>query len=582
MPKFRFVIFLAVLTVIFLLPCTAFAQTDLPIYLDGELQEYSAVSRDGDILLPLKSVALAAGRDVEYLPTTQEILISAKHSVFTLKPGSTKVLQDGEEITPLDAAPYIHAGNTYLSVDETAELLGLDIVQGQEKVEIYTDFLYEVSRTGEPIMGHDSLYRISRNGDRLEVARVWAMNDYFIHDGYCYILGMRMMGNGEVSKFSIYEAYDYGKEIILTDPTYSYSLPAEGWTITDEGLKMIGHTNGIGEYYQPYMTIKETREASLESCGYYLLDLYGKGHQFIEHLEWPYELPPLMEIPQAQGPEIYLNGEKQDCVALVENERTLLPLRAICNMLDANIFYYTERREIQFEAQNSMFTMHLDSTQVLRDGVEIEPLAVPPYAWQGHVYLPIRYMAELLGADIVWNQELKRVEIYTEFTYEKIREGGYGVNSNETIWQVSPSGNRKAIFTDWDIADFVIKDGYCYALIMTRSLHGQIIKVSLYNIDQYDEAQRLILGNSDFSYGFSLYDTNDFYDISGGDGGVSIADMQKMEISEDGIIIRGYLADGDLGSIRKNDAVTQSYGVYLVDLNGNGHQLIEKLEPLKS
>lgn len=252
----------------------------------------------------------------------------------------------------------------------------------------------------------------------------------------------------------------------------------------------------------------------------------------------------------------------------MENERALLPLRAICNMLGASVHYIQERREVQFAAGQSKFTMQLNSTEVFRDGEKAEALSVPPYAWQGHVYLPLRYMADLFGAEIVRNQELGRVEIYTEFEYEKIGtyEGG-GTMGHATIWQVSPSGNRKEIFSSWQIAEHVIYDGYCYAFTVLRLYHGQIYKISL-----LEPGQQIMLGSSDFSYGFRLYDNGEVAYSTG-------SDMQPLDITAEGIRITGFLADGELGLIMKNDAVDQSYGVYLVDLQGNGHQLIEKLEP---
>ena len=91
-----------------------------------------------------------------------------------------------------------------------------------------------------------------------------------------------------------------------------------------------------------------------------------------------------------------------------------------------------------------------------------------------------------------------------------------------------------------------------------------------------------MLGDSSFSYGFKLYDAgNTAYSLSSGNG-VSVLDMQQLEITAEGIIITGFLANGELGLILKNDTVTQSYGVYLVNFDGNGHQLLEKLEPIST
>ncbi|WP_113674086.1 stalk domain-containing protein [Vallitalea guaymasensis] len=53
------------------------------------------------------------------------------------------------------------------------------------------------------------------------------------------------------------------------------------------------------------------------------------------------------------------------------------------------------------------------SYPITLNGETYESDKLPPLVWEGNTYVPLKAMGDLLGAEVDWNKELKRVEITT-------------------------------------------------------------------------------------------------------------------------------------------------------------------------
>lgn len=111
------------------------------------------------------------------------------------------------------------------------------------------------------------------------------------------------------------------------------------------------------------------------------------------------------------GIGVYLDGERQATEARADNGRTLLPIRAICNMLDLKIDYEAPTKKVLVYVDNDIYTFTLNSKQVLCNGKAVKALDTVPYLYQERTYLPVRYVAELTSTDISWNRQKRAVEI---------------------------------------------------------------------------------------------------------------------------------------------------------------------------
>lgn len=100
---------------------------------------------------------------------------------------------------------------------------------------------------------------------------------------------------------------------------------------------------------------------------------------------------------------IYLNDEKQEMSGYLVDERTILPLRNICDLFRIPVEYDSKTKKINILKKNDdVYTFQLQSQEVFCNGKLIEKLDVPPEIRNGKTYLPLRYIAELLNIEVMW------------------------------------------------------------------------------------------------------------------------------------------------------------------------------------
>ena len=109
----------------------------------------------------------------------------------------------------------------------------------------------------------------------------------------------------------------------------------------------------------------------------------------------------------------------------VKNQRTMVPIRAVAEAIGADVAWVQEGQKIVMTRAGSTVTMTLDSTTADIDGKKVE-MDVAPYAHDGRTLVPARYVAEFFGQKVEWNGEEKQVLI----TEDKSVVG----NSNLEAW----------------------------------------------------------------------------------------------------------------------------------------------------
>ncbi len=109
---------------------------------------------------------------------------------------------------------------------------------------------------------------------------------------------------------------------------------------------------------------------------------------------------------------VYIDGSSlgMEVPPQVRDGRTMVPIRAVAEALGADVSWDQQTRQITLTRAGSIMTMTLDSTLATVDGVPAE-MDVAPYASDGRTLIPARYMAEFFGQKVAWNGEERRVEI---------------------------------------------------------------------------------------------------------------------------------------------------------------------------
>ncbi len=101
---------------------------------------------------------------------------------------------------------------------------------------------------------------------------------------------------------------------------------------------------------------------------------------------------------------------------IIKNNRTLLPIRVIIESLGGTIKWNGKTREVTIVLNGHSIVLKIGNSTALVDGIKtkIDPndSKVVPIIINGRTYLPLRFIAEHLGATVDWDGATKTVTLY--------------------------------------------------------------------------------------------------------------------------------------------------------------------------
>ncbi len=112
---------------------------------------------------------------------------------------------------------------------------------------------------------------------------------------------------------------------------------------------------------------------------------------------------------------VYVNGTELtlDVPPMLENDRTLVPMRAIFEALGAEVSWYPEDRTIvAVRGGTTVFMQVNDWYMSVND--EWIALDAPPRIVNDRTLIPLRAVAEALGAQVGWDEEMQVVTVELE------------------------------------------------------------------------------------------------------------------------------------------------------------------------
>ena len=130
---------------------------------------------------------------------------------------------------------------------------------------------------------------------------------------------------------------------------------------------------------------------------------------------------PLIITLQIDNPEITINGitktiDEQGSKPIIENDRTLIPIRVLIESLDGNITWNEETREVTINLNYHTIVLTIDSNTAVVNGIkmQIDPdnSKVTPIIINGRTYLPLRFIVEHLDGVVDWDNDTRTVTIY--------------------------------------------------------------------------------------------------------------------------------------------------------------------------
>jgi hypothetical protein len=104
-----------------------------------------------------------------------------------------------------------------------------------------------------------------------------------------------------------------------------------------------------------------------------------------------------------------------DALPQVVDQRTMVPIRAIAEALGADVTWNEAARRVKLTRGETTITLTLGETIARVNGAIFE-MDVAPYAANGRTYIPLRYAAQFFGQTVTWNQEAQRVDITEDKT----------------------------------------------------------------------------------------------------------------------------------------------------------------------
>lgn len=94
----------------------------------------------------------------------------------------------------------------------------------------------------------------------------------------------------------------------------------------------------------------------------------------------------------------------------VRDGRTMVPIRAVAEALGADVTWRGETGRIEMVRAGRSVVMELGSTGAMVDGSRVE-MDVAPYAVEGRTLIPARYVAEFFGQKVEWDGTKRQVLI---------------------------------------------------------------------------------------------------------------------------------------------------------------------------
>lgn len=116
------------------------------------------------------------------------------------------------------------------------------------------------------------------------------------------------------------------------------------------------------------------------------------------------------------SPTVILNGQKLffDVPPLIENGRTLVPLRAIFEAMGAKVYWDSAARKVTATKGTTTVIMPLYSTRPTINGV-VYTLDVPTKIVNNRSLAPLRFVCEAFGGKVTWNGNTRTIKIDGDF-----------------------------------------------------------------------------------------------------------------------------------------------------------------------
>lgn len=121
-------------------------------------------------------------------------------------------------------------------------------------------------------------------------------------------------------------------------------------------------------------------------------------------------------VLQIDNPYMFVNGvsilvdEDGKVAPVIYNNRTLIPARAVIESLGGTVTWNEHTKDIYLTLNENEVKLTLGSTQAYING-SLKYLDVPATSINGRTMIPIKFVMDNFGADVIWNSNSRTVTI---------------------------------------------------------------------------------------------------------------------------------------------------------------------------
>lgn len=174
-------------------------------------------------------------------------------------------------------------------------------------------------------------------------------------------------------------------------------------------------------------------------------------------------------VQAADNIKVYVNEVEVnfDTEPFIENGRTLVPLRAIFEAMNADVYWEEATQTVIALRDNVMVSLTIGSNVMQKvHGDESTKIAldVPAVIVNGRTYVPVRAIGESFYAQVNWDDVQQAVEIYTnEYKSSSYSCPEYSIdNKNINGWHTDFSGSSTTMSNDSRIYNAQISNSRVY------------------------------------------------------------------------------------------------------------------------
>ena len=111
---------------------------------------------------------------------------------------------------------------------------------------------------------------------------------------------------------------------------------------------------------------------------------------------------------------VFVNDTKVsfDVEPVIENDRTLVPMRAIFEALNATVTWKSDTKTVVAEKDDVIIKITIDDCNLYKNDAVI-PLDVPAKLIENRTFVPVRAISESFDASVSWDSETRQIHIKT-------------------------------------------------------------------------------------------------------------------------------------------------------------------------